>query len=80
MTNQKRQSTATTAPAKQPPAFIAWYVPKRGGKSFWSRIGAAWDHDDGKGMTLQLDLMPIGEGRIVLREPSTETEHQEVGA
>ena len=80
MTIRKRQSTANKAPAKQPPGLIAWYVTKRGEKSFWTRIGAAWDHEDGKGISLQLDLMPIGEGRIVLREPSTETEDQEAGA
>lgn len=48
------------------PAFYAYHVPEREG-AFWSRIGAAWDHEDGEGLTLQLDLMPIGTGRIVLR-------------
>jgi len=46
-------------------------------KSFWTRIGAAWDHDDGKGFTLQLDLVPVSGGRIVLRTP---TEAEEKGA
>ncbi len=72
MTIQKNQDETTKAPAKQPPALIAWYVAERGKKSFWTRIGAAWDHEDGKGLTLQLDLMPIGEGRIILREPTTD--------
>ena len=80
MTNRKRQSRTNQANAKQPPGLIAWYVAERGEKSFWTRIGAAWDHDDGKGMTLQLDLMPIGEGRIVLREPSVDTEDEGEGA
>ena len=51
---------------KQTPAFIAYHVPDRE-NPYWSRIGAAWDHEDGDGLTLQLDLMPIGTGRIVLR-------------
>ena len=60
------------------PSFIAYYVAeKEGSKSFWTRIGAAWDHDDGKGLTLQLDLVPVDGGRIVLRAPS---EEQEKGA
>jgi hypothetical protein len=32
-------------------------------KSFWTRIGAAWDHDDGKGLSIQLDLVPVNDGR-----------------
>jgi hypothetical protein len=53
------------------PAFIAYHVKEISkDKSFWTRIGAAWDHEDGKGFTLDLDLVPVGSGRIVLREPS----------
>jgi hypothetical protein len=52
------------------PAFVAYHVADRTqDKSFWTRIGAAWDHDDGKGLTLQLDLVPVAGGRIVLRQP-----------
>jgi hypothetical protein len=64
--NQKREA--------QGPAFIAYHVVDRGEgdskKSFWTRIGAAWDHDDGKGFTLDLELVPVNGGRIVVREPS----------
>jgi hypothetical protein len=53
------------------PVFIAYHVAERGeDKSFWTRIGAAWDHEDGKGFTLNLDLVPVDGGRVVLREPS----------
>lgn len=48
------------------PAFIAYHVPERD-KAPWARIGAAWEHGDGEGLTLQLDLVPVGSGRIVLR-------------
>jgi hypothetical protein len=57
-----------------PPALVAWHVVERGEKKFWSRIGAAWEHEDGEGLTLQLDLMPIAAGRIVLRKPRDEEE------
>lgn len=56
----------------QPPALIAYTVTERGEKSFWTRIGAAWDHEDAKGLTLQLELVPVNGGRIVLREPTAE--------
>jgi hypothetical protein len=52
------------------PALVAYFVTERGDKSFWTRIGAAWTHDDGKGYGLRLDLVPApgAAGRIVLRE------------
>lgn len=51
------------------PDFIAWNVTEKSEKSYWSRVGAAWKHKDGKGFTLQLDMLPIN-GRIALREPN----------
>jgi hypothetical protein len=62
----RRQQTRET----QPPALLAYHVAERGEKKFWTRIGAAWDHEDGKGLTVQLDLVPVNGGRIVLREPA----------
>ena len=49
------------------PDLIAYHVPARDNAP-WNRIGAAWAHNDGKGYSLQLDLVPVGESRIVLRE------------
>jgi hypothetical protein len=67
--NNKAQSNKSRE--AKAPAFIAWHVAEKSkDKSFWTRIGAAWDHEDGKGFTLQLDLLPVAGGRIVLREPS----------
>jgi hypothetical protein len=63
------------------PALIAYHVADRGeDKSFWTRIGAAWDHEDGKGLTLQLDLVPVNGGRIVLRVPGENADQQGKGA
>jgi hypothetical protein len=60
---------------KKAPALIAYHVPDRD-KAPWTRIGAAWDHKDGEGFTLQLDLVPVTSGRIVLRafDPKEEGE------
>lgn len=68
---KKTQQRETT-----PPALIAWHVSERGEKKFWNRIGAAWEHEDGEGLTLQLDLLPVTGGRIILRAPK----HEEEGA
>lgn len=50
------------------PELIAWHVNQRGENAFWTKIGASWRHKDGKGMTLQLETLPMN-GRIVLRQP-----------
>lgn len=73
--NRKEQTKAT-----QPPALVAYHVAERGDKSFWTRIGAAWDHEDGKGLTVQLDLVPANGGRIVLREPNDNEQVEDNGA
>ncbi len=67
MTDSKQQP-ANTAPSNAP-ALIAYQL--RDGeneKAFWTRIGSAWSHKDGKGFTVQLDAVPI-DGRITLRRP-----------
>lgn len=55
------------------PTLIAYTVKKREGekKDVWTRIGAAWPHESGKGLTIQLDALPL-DGRIVLTEPKTD--------
>ncbi len=80
-TNQTRK----TAREFSPPAYIAWHVDEKGDKKYWTRIGAAWRHQKGEGLTLQLDLIPVTGGRIVLRVPKVdeatpETTEEEAGA
>jgi hypothetical protein len=49
------------------PTFIAYQVRDRdGSKGFFTRIGAAWPHKDGKGFNIQIDAVPL-DGRITLR-------------
>ena len=52
------------------PTLIAYSVRERGeGKqAIWTKIGAAFPHGNGKGLTIQLDALPLGDS-IVLREP-----------
>ena len=35
---------------------------------FWTKIGAAWPHRDGKGFNISIETIPLN-GRLVLREP-----------
>lgn len=62
---------------QNPPAFLAYHVrDTEAEKGFWTRIGAAWKHKDGEGYTLQLDLLPVGSGRIMLRTPQAKPQDQ----
>lgn len=62
MTEEKRPG--------RPPAYIAYQVrdTEEKGEAFWTRIGVAFAHADGKGYNLILDAIPIG-GQIALRTP-----------
>jgi len=67
-------SDTNTSPSNRKPTHVAYHV--RDGKSdssFWTRIGAAWQHQDGKGFNVQLESVPL-DGRVTLRvasEPKT---------
>jgi len=63
--------TQETQTAAKTPGFIAYHVVKKDDKGIWHKVGASWLHQDGNGMTLQLESCPIG-GRIVLRAPRDE--------
>lgn len=54
---------------RKAPGLIAYGV-NDGDNAIWTRIGAAWHHEDRRGINLQLDVIPVSfSGRIVLREP-----------
>jgi hypothetical protein len=56
--------------ASKAPSHIAYQVRDREGKkSFWTRIGTAWQHADGKGFNVQLEAVPL-DGRVTLRVAS----------
>jgi len=51
--------------------FVSKYVDKKTGeeKSRWTKCGVAFPHRSGKGFALKLDLIPAGEGDMVMLEP-----------
>jgi hypothetical protein len=71
MARTSQAPTPATAPKLKAPDFIAWHVSDSGEKAFWTKVGAAWFHRDRKGLSLQLEVMPI-KGRVVLRTPLDE--------
>lgn len=67
----KRQTTARSEP--KAPDMRAYSVKDGKGDQpgFWTPLGAAFRHEDGKGFTVLLDALPLT-GRIVLRVPDQE--------
>ncbi len=62
--------TNTNTNASKAPSHVAYQVRDREGqKSFWTRIGSAWPHADGKGFNIQLEVVPL-DGRITIRVAS----------
>ena len=61
-----------TKPASKAPSHLVYHVRDRGDnqKSYWTRIGAAWAHNDGKGFNVQLESLVPLDGRITLRVES----------
>lgn len=60
-------STNDDATASKQPTHIAYQVREREGQdSIWTRIGAAWQHKDGKGFNIAIEAAPL-DGRITLR-------------
>lgn len=65
------------APAKtedrerQQPSHKVYSVEGEGENAFWTRIGSAFPHKDGKGLNVVLSAMPINP-RIVLRAAEPE--------
>lgn len=56
---------------KTRPTHRIYSVTKRDGdkKPFWTEIGAAWPHKDGKGFNLKFSACPYGEAQVVIRVP-----------
>jgi hypothetical protein len=62
---QGQKAASTGKPS--PPSHDVYSVEGEGeDKSFWTRLGSAWPHTDGKGFNLALTAIPLN-GRIVLR-------------
>lgn len=62
------------------PVLIAYSVRDRGPDkdAAWNRVGAAWQHRDGKGFDVQLDAAPV-DGRVTLREQRREEYREQRG-
>ena len=55
------------------PTLYAYAVKDRGRnqKAIWTRVGAAWAHEKGRGFSIELEALPV-DGRLVLTEPKAD--------
>ena len=63
----------TQTPSGNSPTHVAYQVRDGKDKGFWTRIGVAWQHKDGKGFNIQLECVPL-DGRISLRTAAEKKE------
>ena len=67
MTDTKQTQVAKGTGKPNLPTHVAFHVRKTDdGKDLWTRIGLAWNHKDGKGFNIQVEIVPL-DGRITLR-------------
>ena len=65
------------------PTHHVYFVKDQEGedkKGIWTKIGAAWPHRDGKGFSVELELIPVASGdalSITLRERQERPETSE---
>jgi hypothetical protein len=65
--------TKTPTTSKRPTHRVYAVTKTEGNdKGFWTTIGAAWAHQDGKGFSVKLDFLPLSGAEIVIREPRAE--------
>lgn len=77
----EKRPTASNAKSeereRQPSHKVYSVEDREGGDPFWTRIGSAFPHKDGKGLNIILSAMPLN-NRIVLRavEPQAAEEQE----
>jgi hypothetical protein len=59
-------SKKETAAPKTLPSHGVFVVEGEGDRAYWTKIGAAWPHQDGDGFNVTLSAVPLS-GRIVIR-------------
>ncbi len=62
-------NTDTKTKVGNKPTHIAYQVKEGSQKSYYTRIGAAFVHKDGKGFNILLDSIPV-DGKVTLRAAS----------
>lgn len=68
---------ATNQTTNRKPTHDVLHVRGEGKSAYWTKIGAAWTHEDQGGLNLALDFMPVnGDGRLIIRVRKDKSETQ----
>ena len=57
----------TTTNSKKPTHEVFQVRETSKDKNYWSRVGAGWLHEDGEGLSISLNTLPL-DGRLVIRK------------
>jgi len=57
------------------PSHAVYVVEGEADNAFWTKIGAAWEHQDGKGLNITLSALPLN-GRLVVRDPKVDEDEE----
>jgi hypothetical protein len=62
--------------SKKPTHDLCFVRERKDQKAHWTKIGAAWAHEDNGGLNLQFDFLPtdLSKGRIVVRVRTEKTQ------
>ncbi|WP_316199182.1 hypothetical protein [Bradyrhizobium sp. SZCCHNS2002] len=60
---------------KSRPTHTVYVVEGEGDSTYWTKIGAAWAHDDGEGYNISLTALPLN-GRLVVRTAKTDAKKE----
>ncbi len=61
------------ASSKTRAGYEAFVVSQEGSSAYWTKVGAGWKHEDGRGINLSLTPGLAVTGKIVLRDMNAET-------
>jgi hypothetical protein len=57
------------------PTHAVYVVDGEGDNAFWTKVGAAWQHEDREGFSISLTALPLN-GRLVVRKPKANGERE----
>lgn len=55
------------------PSHNVYVVEGEGDNAYWTKVGAAWRNEDGRGFSISLTCLPLN-GRLIIREPKADME------
>jgi hypothetical protein len=77
VSNQKENLIMSKQQPGRKPTHGVYHIRGEGKNAYWTKIGAAWIHDDGEGLNLSLEFIPTDTtGRLVIRANKADTQTQ----